>query len=94
MADTFYAATNIHHAHRVEDGSADGKLVTMDLVPGDEVKGIPSANMKSLWDAGALTRTPPEKEEATSDEGPASDSVQTPTKSATPSKAAAPKVAS
>jgi hypothetical protein len=76
MADTFYAVTRIKAGERQEDGSQDGKYVPHTFEPGDEIKGLSKEVMTQLWNAGALTRTKPEEDEAEpSDEGPeASDS--------------------
>jgi hypothetical protein len=56
MADRFYAATEIKHGVREEDGSQDGKYTSKRFKVGDEVKGLSKEDMESLWNAGALER--------------------------------------
>ena|SRR5687768_10602291 len=71
MADRFWAATKIKFGKRTEDGSQDGKYERVTFNVGDEVTGLSRDDMKGLWDAGALSRTAPAKEEddASSDAG-------------------------
>jgi len=90
MATKFYAVTAIRHGARVEDGSAEGKYVRTEFAVGDEVTGLPKADMKSLWEAGALERRGDEesKEADASEETPKETSTSS-TKAPTPKAPAA-----
>jgi len=84
MADKFYAAGKIKFGRRTEDGSQDGKYESIVFEPNQEVKGLSTEDMKSLWDAGALTRKAPEADEVKAED----DKSSAPPAKATPAKAA------
>jgi len=93
MANQFWATTKIKFGKRAEDGSQEGKYESKVFEPGDEVTGLSKEDMKSLWDAGALTQTRPEGQEDSSEgddeEAKGAQSTPKPTKS-TPAKTATP----
>jgi hypothetical protein len=91
MAKKFYATTNIKHGSRIEDGSQDGKVEEKTFAPDDEVTGLSPEDMKTLWQAGALTQDEPKKkddevEQNDTSSDPDKDKATKPTK-ATPPKA-------